>query len=201
MLPKAERADALHAAARARHDLRVIALIESARGIAHAREIAGTPGVVRLAFGSLDLRATSAARRRRRRPRSHCAEVVLASRLAGLPAPIDGVTPSIDDDTRLRADVQRRAASVSAPSCASIRASCPWCAKASRRPKPICNGRAVSCRPRVRPKVRRSPSMARWSIHRCCCAPAPSLTKRRLHRLTPRRLDRPPRPLGADHRR
>ena len=108
MWPKAERADALHAAARARHDLRVIALVESARGIAHAREIAGTAGVARLAFGNLDLALDLGLRGHDEDDLApHRAEVVLASRLAGLPAPIDGVTPSIDDDTRLRADVLR----------------------------------------------------------------------------------------------
>jgi citrate lyase subunit beta / citryl-CoA lyase len=108
MWPKAERADALHAAARSRHGLRVIALVETARGIANARHIAGTPGVARLAFGSLDLALDLGLRGHDEDDLApHRAELVLASRLAGLPAPIDGVTPSIDDDKRLNADVQR----------------------------------------------------------------------------------------------
>ena len=92
----------------ARHDLRVIALVESARGIAHAREIAGTPGVARLAFGSLDLAltsgcaATTKTTSRRTAPRSCWRRA-----WPGCRRPIDGVTPSIDDDARLRADVQR----------------------------------------------------------------------------------------------
>lgn len=108
MWPKAERADALHAAARVRHDLRVIALVESACGIACARELAGAPAVTRLAFGSLDLALDLGLRGHGEDDLApHRAELVLASRLADLPAPIDGVTPAIDDDATLRADAQR----------------------------------------------------------------------------------------------
>lgn len=108
MWPKAERADAMHAVARVRGDLRVIALVESARGIAQARELAAAPGVERLAFGNLDLALDLGLRGHDEDDLApHRAEVVLASRLAGLPPPIDGVTPALDDEARLRSDVQR----------------------------------------------------------------------------------------------
>ena len=108
MAPKAERADAMNAVAALRPSLRVIALIESALGIANARALATLPVVQRLAFGNLDLALDLGLRGHGEDDLApHRAEVVLASRLAGLPAPIDGVTPALDDEARLRADVQR----------------------------------------------------------------------------------------------
>jgi citrate lyase subunit beta/citryl-CoA lyase len=108
MLPKAERADAMNAIAALRPDLHVIALIESALGIANARVLAALPVVERLAFGNLDLALDLGLRGHGEDDLApHRAEVVLASRLAGLPPPADGVTAAIDDDARLRADVQR----------------------------------------------------------------------------------------------
>ena len=91
MVPKAERADVLSALALSRP---IIALIETAQGIAHARAIAGTPGVGRLAFGSVDYAADLGCAHAREALASARAELVLASRLAGIPPPLDGVTLS-----------------------------------------------------------------------------------------------------------
>ncbi len=108
MVPKAERADAISAITALRPDLHVIALIESALGIANARALAALPVVERLAFGNLDLALDLGLRGHDEDDLApHRAEVVLASRLAGLPPPVDGVTAVLDDDARLRADVQR----------------------------------------------------------------------------------------------
>ena len=64
--------------------------------------------VQRLAFGNLDFALDLGLRGHGEDDlMPYRAEVVLASRLAGLPAPIDGVTPALDDEARLRADVQR----------------------------------------------------------------------------------------------
>jgi len=78
-------------------DLQIVAIIETAKGLQQVEAIAGIPGVTRLAFGSLDFsldidcsqipEAFLLARNR----------IVLASRTARLPAPIDGVTPAISD--------------------------------------------------------------------------------------------------------
>jgi citrate lyase subunit beta/citryl-CoA lyase len=77
--------------------LKVIAIIETAKGLHQVESIAAVPGLARLAFGSLDFsldidcsqtpEAFLFARNR----------IVLASRTADLPAPIDGVTPAISD--------------------------------------------------------------------------------------------------------
>ena len=55
MLPKVETAASVQAVHDRRH-LPVIALIETARGVWNALEIAQAPGVQRLAFGALDFR-------------------------------------------------------------------------------------------------------------------------------------------------
>ncbi len=78
-------------------ELQIVAIIETAKGLQQVEAIAGVRGLARLAFGSLDFsldincsqipEAFLFARNR----------IVLASRTADLPAPIDGVTPSISD--------------------------------------------------------------------------------------------------------
>lgn len=77
----------------------VIALIETAVGIEEATAIARTPGTFRLAFGSGDYRrdtGTAATDMAMSYPRSR---LVVASRVARLPGPIDG--PSVTDDEAL----------------------------------------------------------------------------------------------------
>ena len=85
----------------------VLALVESARGIAAAREVA--EAAARLAFGSIDLAADLGCAETRESLLAFRSELVLASRLAGLPGPLDGVTASyrdpevIEDDARYAA--------------------------------------------------------------------------------------------------
>ncbi|HSU70569.1 MAG TPA: CoA ester lyase [Micrococcaceae bacterium] len=71
---------------------RVLALVESAVGIEEANNIARAEGAFRLAFGSGDFRrdtGMSADREAMAYPR---AKLVVASRVGGLPGPIDGPT-------------------------------------------------------------------------------------------------------------
>lgn len=75
----------------------VIALIESARGLANARSIAAVKGVARLAFGSVDFCADLGCAHLREVLLPARSEMVLASRLAGIAAPLDGVTVQLDD--------------------------------------------------------------------------------------------------------
>lgn len=97
MLPKVESAaevEAVYQSAGADHP--IIALIESAAGIANVRAIAVVPGVNRLAFGTIDYCADlgcAAVRDALLFPRT---ELVLASRLAGLAAPLDGITSDLE---------------------------------------------------------------------------------------------------------
>ena len=85
----------------------IFPLIETAQGVWHARALAGTPGVQRLMFGSIDLQVDldmDADEDDLLYFRSH---LVLVSRLAGLPSPVDGVSTVIDDEEQLRADTLR----------------------------------------------------------------------------------------------
>jgi citrate lyase subunit beta / citryl-CoA lyase len=106
MLSKAESAAQVQAVRDAVPDARVLALIESARGVANVRDVAAA-GVARLVFGTLDyaldldldIAGDSEGL-------AHAASVLaIASRVAGLPAPVAGVTPQIDDEPRLLADL------------------------------------------------------------------------------------------------
>lgn len=107
VLPKAEEPWQIAAVATAILDAQVLALIESARGVARADEVAAACGVTRLLFGTLDFAldldidiADDAS------GLAHAAgRIAIASRVAGLPAPVAGVTPQLDDSVRLLADL------------------------------------------------------------------------------------------------
>ena len=80
----------------------VIALIETAEGLRCAREIAATPGMRRLAFGSIDFQVDLGIEGDGDELLFFRSQLVWQSRLAGLPAPIDGVATAIDDETLVR---------------------------------------------------------------------------------------------------
>lgn len=98
VLPKAESAgEVAQVAARLGGGRPVVALIESARGLAAARAIAAVPQVARLAFGSIDFAADLGCAHVRDALLAARAELVLASRLAGRGGPVDGVTALLND--------------------------------------------------------------------------------------------------------
>lgn len=101
MLAKAETAETCAHVARAT-GLPVIALIETARGIAKLDEIAGVTS--RMAFGSIDYAADLGMGHTRRSLLSARAALVLAARRAGQPGPIDGVTTATRDDALIEDD-------------------------------------------------------------------------------------------------
>jgi len=107
MLPKAESAAQIAALRSAVPDADVLALIETARGVAAVDEIAAASGVSRLVYGTLDFALdldldTSAGDE----GLAYAAgRIAVASRAAGLAAPVAGVTPQLDDDVRLLADL------------------------------------------------------------------------------------------------
>lgn len=107
MVPKASSAAQLRAVAdQLRPGTPLVALVETAGGILAAAELCAVKTVVRAAFGSVDLGAELGVD-----PGEHAAfaaarsMLVLASAAAGLPAPLDGVTTSIDDIDCLAADI------------------------------------------------------------------------------------------------
>lgn len=98
MLPKAEDPAMLASVSlKLGGDIPLIALVESARGIARVQAIAATPGVARLAFGSVDFCADLGCVHLREVLLPVRLQLVLASRLAGIAAPVDGVTVQLDD--------------------------------------------------------------------------------------------------------
>jgi citrate lyase subunit beta / citryl-CoA lyase len=103
MIPKAESAGDWPAA----RGCLILPLIETANGLMNARWLLAAPGVVRPAFGSLDLAAELGVDPGDRTAllwaRSH---LVMAAAAAGVAAPIDGVTTSLDDPQALAADVR-----------------------------------------------------------------------------------------------
>jgi citrate lyase subunit beta/citryl-CoA lyase len=107
MLPKAERAQDIAAVMKA-GATRVVPLIETAAGLAAASSIASSPGVLCLAFGSIDFQRDLGLHDATEDELIYFrSQLVLASRLAGIAAPIDGVTTSLEDTERLRIDVAR----------------------------------------------------------------------------------------------
>jgi citrate lyase subunit beta/citryl-CoA lyase len=110
MLPKAESAAQVQAVRASVPDASVLGLIESARGVANACEVAGAEGIARLVFGTLDyaldLDLDLADAEGGLGGLAHGASVIaIASRIAGLVGPVAGVTPQIDDEQRLLADL------------------------------------------------------------------------------------------------
>lgn len=108
VLAKAESAAQVDATAAALGDFGggLIALIESATGILEAVSIARSNSLTRLAFGSGDFRHDTAATDDSATVMGARAHLVLASRSAGLPAPIDG--PSLAPDVSGLRDYCRR---------------------------------------------------------------------------------------------
>lgn len=107
IVPKAEMGRGLErVGSSAMHKAPVVALIETARGIADARAIASLPDVARLAFGSIDFCADLGCSHTRDALLAARSELVLASRLAGKLAPVDGVTTSLDDASLLTDDAR-----------------------------------------------------------------------------------------------
>ncbi|MDE2394182.1 MAG: CoA ester lyase [Burkholderiales bacterium] len=102
VLPKAEDAAAL-----ARLAKPVLPLIETAAGFDALRAIAAAPGVRRLAFGALDFQVDLGIEGDDDALLFFRSQLVLASRLAGLEAPVDGVTTALDDEEAVRGDTAR----------------------------------------------------------------------------------------------
>jgi citrate lyase subunit beta / citryl-CoA lyase len=106
MLPKTERAEDARALA-ALGCARVLALIETASGFDNAKEIAREPGVQRLVFGSIDFQLDLGIAGEGEELLLFRSGLVLASRLAGLARPVDGVSTALDDPAALDADATR----------------------------------------------------------------------------------------------
>ena len=109
VLPKAESTGDIAAVRKSLPSgMAVVALVETARGLESANEIARASN--RLAFGSVDLAADLGCAHEREPLLFARSRIVMAARLAGRPQPIDGVTLSIRDEAAIEDDARHAAA-------------------------------------------------------------------------------------------
>jgi citrate lyase subunit beta/citryl-CoA lyase len=109
LIPKAESVDQINGAALVLPNTALIPMIETAIGLDQVKQIANSNQVIRLALGNLDLQADLGMTCDLQESELQTAryQIVLASRLAEIAPPIDGVTPSTEDVARIQDDAQR----------------------------------------------------------------------------------------------
>ncbi len=107
MVPKAEQAQVLAHVAACLPGKRLLPLIESAAGFDSLRTMAAAPCVQRLVFGSIDFQVDLGIEGDDDALLYFRSQLVLASRLAGLDAPVDGVTQALDDEAAVVRDTAR----------------------------------------------------------------------------------------------
>jgi citrate lyase subunit beta / citryl-CoA lyase len=109
MVPKAESAEALEALHERLGEIPLIPMIESAAGFCEVNAIARSNGTLRLAFGHIDFQADLGMV-----PSADQAElaparfgIVAASRAAGIPGPIDGISLEMSKSGEIIASTRR----------------------------------------------------------------------------------------------
>lgn len=109
LIPKSESLDQVNGAAQVLPNTAIIPMIETAIGLDRVNEIANSEQVLRLALGNIDLQADLGMVCDAQETELQTArfQIVVASRLAQLAPPIDGVTPSTDDIERIADDAER----------------------------------------------------------------------------------------------
>ncbi|MEX2164769.1 MAG: CoA ester lyase [Sulfuricaulis sp.] len=108
VLPKAESAEHVaRVAAQTSGHVAIIPFIETAQGLWHAIDIARSPRVERLAFGSYDFQLDTGIQGSGEELLYASSQIVIVSRVAGILPPIDTVTIEMDDADKLKADIDR----------------------------------------------------------------------------------------------
>ncbi|NMM03902.1 CoA ester lyase [Paraburkholderia sp. RP-4-7] len=108
VLPKGETREQVEAIlAHAHPALSVLPMIETARGFAQLASLCNAPRVTRIAFGTLDFQIDLGIDGDGDELHMFRSQIVLASRLAGIGAPVDGVTTSISDANLVENDARR----------------------------------------------------------------------------------------------
>jgi citrate lyase subunit beta / citryl-CoA lyase len=107
VIPKAESVDELAAADPHVAGTPLLPLIETAAGFDAVRRLAARIGVARLLFGAIDFQLDLGIEGDDDALLFFRSQLVLASRRAGLPAPVDGVTVALDDDELLLRETSR----------------------------------------------------------------------------------------------
>ena len=108
VLPKAEHPEQIaQVADRLTGDGRVLPLVESALGVWNVGTLAQAPRVERLGFGAVDFQLDTGITGDDEELLYARSRLVLASRVASIWPPVDGVTLAFEDQARLRDDVTR----------------------------------------------------------------------------------------------
>ncbi len=107
ILPKASAASVTALSRVIQSKSQAIALIESVAGIVEIHAVASNPVICRLAFGSVDFALDSGIASDGEEVNAVRTELTIASRYAGLPAPIDGVSTTLNDPEAIALDVAR----------------------------------------------------------------------------------------------
>jgi citrate lyase subunit beta/citryl-CoA lyase len=106
VLPKAEHEEAL-AAVLGAGAATILPLIESGLGLWNAAALARLPRVERLVFGSIDFSLDMGIEESHETLLYARSQLVLASRVAGIASPVDGVTTTFDKPDPVRTDTLR----------------------------------------------------------------------------------------------
>lgn len=108
LLPMADSAEPLAALGESLGPrVAIVPMVETAAGVLRALELASAPEVTRLAFGHLDLAVDIDSDTCPEAMLMARSTIVMASRAAGLPGPIDGVTTALDDPAAVGRDARR----------------------------------------------------------------------------------------------
>jgi citrate lyase subunit beta / citryl-CoA lyase len=108
VLPKAETREQIEAVlAHAHPALNVLPIVETARGLANLVGLCAAPRVQRIVFGTLDFQIDLGIDGDGEELHLFRSQIVLASRLAGIGAPVDGVSLTISDADAIEADARR----------------------------------------------------------------------------------------------
>jgi citrate lyase subunit beta/citryl-CoA lyase len=109
LIPKSESIDQINGAAEVLPNTAIIPMIETARGLHQIESIANAQQVIRLALGNIDLQADLGMVCDAQETELQVArfQLVLASRLAEIAPPIDGVTMATEDVEQITSDTMR----------------------------------------------------------------------------------------------
>ena len=109
MIPKTETRDHINGAAEELANTAFIPMIETPLGLHHLNEIASSQQVLRLALGNFDMQVELGISCDEHETELDTARfmMTLASKLAQIAPPIDGVTPAMDDEVKIFAHAQK----------------------------------------------------------------------------------------------
>lgn len=108
VLPKAETREQIETVlAHAHPSLTILPIVETARGFANLTLLCAAPRVQRIVFGTLDFQIDLNIEGDGEELDMFRSQIVLASRLAGLTTPVDGVSSVLDDPVVIESEARR----------------------------------------------------------------------------------------------